>query len=948
MIDIRSFHGPNAGYVQDAYERYLSDPSSVPAEMQAIFAQMSLTFAEDTPQALPSSFSAPQAATPLRPDQAVRISRAASLARTIRGRGHLAACLDPLGSLPPGDTGLESTTHELTPDDLRALPGSVVSGEIGTHASNALQALEELREIYEGTTGYDYGHVQIASERAWLRTAIEARTFHAPLSDGERTTLLKRLTEVEAFERFLGTAFAGQKRFSIEGTDMLVPLLDDLIRAAAHDGTREVVMGMAHRGRLNVLAHILRKPYGQIIEEFQHSHHGEGPAASDAFNNYGWTGDVKYHLGAQSAFEEDATAHMTLTLAPNPSHLEFVNPVIEGMARAVQDRRAHPGQPIQDEDAALPIAIHGDAAFPGEGIAAETLNISRLMGYRTGGTIHIIVNNQLGFTTEPSASRSTLYASDVAKGFEIPVVHVNADDPEAVLAAGRLAHAYRQQFHKDFLIDLIGYRRHGHNEGDEPLYTSPQMYTQISAHPTVRAQWAERLVHDRAMTADETESMLRTQLDYLQTIKESGVDALEPHHDDLAALRDPDVVETGVDEILLRHINEHILTWPDGFALNPRLERLLLRRRDAMQNPNQIDWGHAETLALGTILTEGTPIRMAGQDTERGTFSQRHLVLHNITETGTFTALQTLPAARASFAVYNSPLSEAAVLGFEYGYSEHARDTLVIWEAQFGDFANAAQVIIDQFIMPARAKWRQVSGLVLLLPHGAEGQGPEHSSARLERYLQLAAANNVRIVNCTTAAQYFHLLRRQAWCLAHSGVRPLIVMTPKSLLRDPLAASSLGDLVQGSFQPVLDDARAAQHPDDITRIILCTGKVYIDLAKAMAAQPTPHVAAVRVEELYPFPKHEIEHILHQYGRNLQEVVWLQEEPQNMGAWTFVGPRLRDLINRTIALSYAGRDERSSPAAGSAQQHAAEQAEVLARALTGAPAPQASHRTVRGG
>jgi len=583
--------------------------------------------------------------------------------------------------------------------------------------------------------------------------------------------------------------------------------------------------------------------------------------------------------------------------------------------------------------------IHGDAAFPGEGIVAETLNMSGIPGYATGGTLHIIVNNQLGYTTEPQEGRSTFYASDPARGFEIPVIHVNADDPEACLTAARLAFAYRQRFHKDVLIDLIGYRRWGHNEGDEPTFTQPVMYRRIAEHPTVRELWAQRLVAEGIVTRDEAAALEQELFGKLQHLRQEVLTRAQRADQVNGSIGSGaptlPTIATAVPLETLKELNRQAHTLPAGFNLNPKLRRQLQRRLEVVEREEVIDWAHAELLAFASLLAEGIPIRLTGQDTIRGTFSQRHVAFYDFETGERVIPLQQMPAARASFAVYNSPLSEAGPLGFEYGYSVQAPDALVLWEAQFGDFANVAQVIIDQFIVSGWAKWRQRSALVLLLPHGYEGQGPEHSSARLERFLQLAAEDNVRIANCTTAAQYFHLLRRQA-ILRTVDPRPLIVMTPKSLLRHPRAMSPMRELAEGRFQPVLDDPTARQRPDDVTRLILCSGKVYVDLVTSQFAATASHVAIVRVEELYPFPGDELAAILRQYP-NARDVVWLQEEPKNMGAWTYMQPRLQPLLNGRT-LRYIGRPERASPAEGFAEMHEQEQARIIAEAFAGVPEP----------
>ncbi|HET9981618.1 MAG TPA: 2-oxoglutarate dehydrogenase E1 component, partial [Ktedonobacterales bacterium] len=917
------FFGPNAGYAQELYERYLQDPSSVDEATRAFFDRAS-------PPPLPDLATAPTSppAPPLRgegseatvapaeelTDREIRLAvGTAKLARMIRTYGHLMAQLDPLGTPPPGSRMLTPAEHGLTDADLTQLPASIIWPSGDTHgARNALEAIGQLRAIYSGPLGYEFAHIQDEPERLWLHDSVESGDYFAPLDRDDQRELLRRLTGVEAFERYLHTTFTGQKRFSIEGSDMLVPMLDELIHDAAEVGAREVLIGMAHRGRLNVLAHVLGKPYAKIFSEFHTAPDKEMvPSEGSAGINYGWTGDVKYHLGARKTVREPVResdlAQVTLTLAHNPSHLEFVNPVVEGFTRSAQERRDERGAPRQNVDRALCVTIHGDAAFPGEGVVAETLNLSRLPGYQTGGTIHIIANNQIGFTTSAEQGRSTLYASDLAKGFEIPIIHVNADDPEACLKAAALAHAYRERYHKDFLIDLVGYRRWGHNEGDEPAFTQPLLYARISGHPTVRARYAEKLAAEGIVQPDEATAM-----------QQAAQRQLKAAYDELLAGHVPEEqaeldispalasVATAVPADDLRAYNEALLARPDGFTPNAKLERLLSRRREAIEKPGAIDWGFAETLAFASILADGAPIRLAGQDSERGTFSQRHDALYDAKTGAVYIPLQELPQAQASFAIYNSPLSEVSVLGFEYGYSVHAPNTMVIWEAQFGDFANAGQVVIDQFIAAARAKWRQLPGLTLLLPHGYEGQGPEHSSGRLERYLQLAADDNLRIVNCTTAAQYFHLLRAQAALLGEAP-RPLIVMTPKSLLRHPKAGSSLSDLTEGSFQPVLDDPQA--QPDAVRRLILCSGKVVVDLETARAAQPDARdwIAVARVEQLYPYPEAAISETLRRYP-HLAEVVWLQEEPRNMGAWSYIAPRLTPQLPDGVALRYVGRPE----------------------------------------
>lgn len=995
MSDLQLFHGPNAGYVLDLFERYRQDPATVDEATRAFFAAWVEATGDGQPwlDAAPVAVSAGASAgamvgedgydgrdgaappvpiengaatasllqtatngvgaAPVSSDQAPvpagdwpcsipQIVGAARLVRFIRERGHLGARVDPLGSELPGDPGLELATHGLTREILAAMPPIVVQSRLAEGASSALEAIERLYRVYSGAIGYDDDHIQIDEERQWIRGAAESGRFWQGFDADYKRELLERITAVEAFERFIHQTFLGQKRFSIEGNDILVPMLDSIIQHAATAGTHEVVMGMAHRGRLNVLTHTLGKPYSAILAEFQ------GPNNYHRGTYLGWTGDVKYHLGARRAYVEGGVYEMPITLVPNPSHLEFVNPVVEGRARAAQERRNEPGEPHKDSTASLPILIHGDASFTGQGVVSETLNLSRLQGYHTGGTIHIIINNQIGFTTDTHDARSTLYASDLSKGFEIPVIHVNADNPLACIAAARMAWAYREAFGKDFMIDLIGYRRWGHNEGDEPTYTQPVMYSQIANHPTVREIWAAELVREGVVTEAEVVAIQQQARERLQRAQHEVVTRgrIEAAVAVSAAslLRRPVSDPQNLSAEQLIELNEALLERPASFMLHPRLERPLQRRRTAIHEVAGIDWAHAEALAFAAILAEGTPVRLTGQDSERGTFSQRHVALRDYTTGERYVPLQALPQARASFAVYNSPLSENATLGFEYGFSIHAPETLVIWEGQFGDFANGAQVIIDQFLVSGYAKWGQQPALVLLLPHGYEGQGPDHSSARIERYMQLAADNNIRIVNCTTAAQYYHLLRRQAMLL-HADPRPLVVMTPKSLLRHPLAASSLDELATGRFQPVLAPKLERGAAQAVRRLILCSGKVYADLMGKWGGNGTSslpeHVAVARVEELFPFPASDLEHLIRSCP-GLREIVWLQEEPRNMGAWNSgVRPRMQELLDglrpvpeQPIQLFFCGRAESASTAEGTHSQHEVEQNRIVREAVQG--------------
>ena len=929
MADLREFTGPNAAYVLDLYDRFLSDPASVDEGWRGYFASFS-------PPAESTAAGTAAAGVPADVD---RIVAARELARSIRARGHTAARLDPLGSEPSVDPALDPAFHGISEADLAALPASVARSAPGG-ATDALAAIKRLREIYSGPTGYEFLHLPDADERGWLREAIESGRFNQPLPAPRRRALLERLSEVQGFENFLHRAFFGQKRFSIEGTDTMVPMLDEIIREAAGAGARDVLIGMAHRGRLNVLTHVLGKPYEMMVGAFLSAQ--QVPGGDDAQNSDEPSGDVKYHMGWQDEREVEG-ARVRVTLSPNPSHLEFVNPVVVGMTRASQDDTTGPGAPRHETSAAVAVLIHGDAAFPGQGVVPETFNMMSLPGYTVGGTIHLIANNQVGFTTNPEQDRSTRYASDLAKGFEVPVVHVNADDAEACINAARLSHAYRQRFGKDFVIDLVGYRRWGHNEGDEPAFTQPRMYDVIRDHPTVRDILARRLADDGVVAQDEADSMLQGVMARLGEILDriKGGDHAAHGHDEAPSRNGKHGVETAVPAERLTALNEAMLGRPEGFTPNVRLERVLQKRRDAMGAEGGIDWGHAEALAFASLLVDGIPVRITGQDVERGTFSHRHAVLNDAVTGKKLNVFHQVTDARATFEIHNSPLSEMAVMGFEYGYTMADPTALVLWEAQFGDFVNGAQVMLDQYLAASYQKWGERSGLVLLLPHGYEGQGPEHSSARLERFLQLCAEGNFRVVYPTTSAQYFHLLRRQATLLS-TDARPLVVMSPKSLLRHPLAASRLDQLSAGTFRPVLLDV-PEERAGEITRLVLCSGKVYVDLvgsgedqrAERAAIAGIERVAIGRVEELYPFPEEQLAKSLAALPA-LRQVVWTQEEPRNMGAWTFVEPRLRALLPEGVELGYAGRPPRASPAEGYAHRHTAEQNRIVRAALADAP------------
>jgi 2-oxoglutarate dehydrogenase E1 component len=854
------------------------------------------------------------------------VASAMALVDAIRSHGHLAARLDPLGSEPLGDPALEETELAVPlPQELQQrIPASILA--VHVEGETLADVLPRLREVYCGTIAYEIEHISDHAERAWLRRAIESGRFLRPLAPEQRRALLLRLAQVEAFETYLRRAFIGQKQFSIEGLDTLVPMLDEAIERAAEGGAHEVVIGIAHRGRLNVLTHVVGRTYASILREF------EGERTIDALvsDPEGGTGDVKYHLAASETRQTEA-GEVQVTLAANPSHLEAVDPVIEGAARAEQtDRSRGPG--VHDPTVALPILIHGDASFAGQGVVAETFNLHSVDGYSTGGTFHVIANNQIGFTTDPTEGRSTRYSSDLAKGFDVPIVHVNADDPEAAVSAAKLALAYREEFGHDLVVDLVGYRRFGHNEQDEAAYTQPLMAERIEQQPPVRETYAKRLVGEGVITEDEASKLL-----------EQTVEALRAAHDELRASfaqtepppeqrprRDTgEAVVTAVPAERLVELNEQLLRVPEGFTVNAKLAKQLERRRDAIREGG-IDWGQAEALAFASLLEEGIPVRLSGQDTERGTFSHRHAVLHDPRSGETFTPLQQLPSAAAAFEIYNSPLSEYAALAFEHGYSIAAPDALVLWEAQFGDFVNGAQIVVDQFIVAGRSKWGQTSRLSLLLPHGYEGNGPEHSSARLERFLQLAAQENIRVANCTTSAQFFHLLRRQA---LDATARPLVVMTPKGLLRLKQATSTIDDLANGAFQPVIDDDRTADR-GAVRRLVLCSGKLYYDIAGHDIRGLATTVAVARIELLYPFPIEQLSRLVESYSE-LREIVWAQEEPQNMGAWRSIRHRLEEAAVHAPHVEhvlYVGRPWRASPSEGYPTLHQREQDRIVREAL----------------
>jgi multifunctional 2-oxoglutarate metabolism enzyme len=860
-------------------------------------------------------------------EQSIKEARVIELINAYRVRGHLIADTDPLHALPRlYHPELDIETYGLTIWDLDRV--FTTDGLANKQASTLREILDVLQRAYCGKVGIEYRHIQSKEEKTWIRDQIRREFVQPePLPAEVKKRLLWKLISAEQFERFLHTKYLGQKRFSLEGCETVIPVLDKLIDGAGERGVEQITFGMAHRGRLNVLANVIGNLCERIFAAFEGSVHPEFPADE---------GDVKYHQGAHGERTLADGRKVQLTLSPNPSHLEAVDPVVEGMVRARQDEFMGERGATREQviDQALPVLLHGDAAFAGQGIVMETLNLAGLKGYRTGGTIHIIINNQIGFTTSPEAGRSTIYSTDVARMTQLPIFHINGDDPEAAYRVLQIALNYRQEFNKDVVLDLIGFRRLGHNETDEPSYTQPLMYARVKAHPGVRTLYAKRLIKEGIVTEEEVKNLIDERVrryegalaNAKQKVAEEPPQASAPVED----LDGSDVIPTGVDADTIRNIAHKIAVVPEGFNVNPKMVGQLARRAKMGDGSLPLDWGFAESIAFGSLVLDGSRVRLSGQDSGRGTFSQRHAVLYD-TQTGKAWAplaelrSESHPAAR--FDVFDSSLSEQGVLGFEYGYSVVYEEALVLWEAQFGDFGNGAQTIIDQYIAASEDKWKQTSRLVMLLPHGYEGQGPEHSSARLERYLQLCAENNLQVCYPTTPAQYFHLLRRQ---VRLGFERPLVVMTPKSLLRLPAAASRIEDLAGGGFQPVIDDAEIADAAA-VRKVVLCSGKVYYDLIEARKQSGDLRVAIVRLEQFYPFPLRRLSEIVAKYT-GATEFAWVQEEPHNMGGWTFVRDRLQELLGDAAELRYVGRSASASPATGSYSIHQKEQSEIVSEAL----------------
>ncbi|MBE1554748.1 2-oxoglutarate dehydrogenase E1 component [Sporosarcina limicola] len=920
------FSGPNLGYVMEMYELFKTSPESVDTELAEMFSRYGAPVLSDKKQE--------QAVGAVAPGNLGKVLSAYKLQDAIRTYGHLAADIYPLNDRPKDSTRLELSYYGLSERDLLTMPASLFFENVPASVDNGLDAVNYLKSLYTGKTAYEFAHVIDEEERNWIQTKIESGAISKKLSDDDKKALLERLTKIEGFEKFIHRTFVGAKRFSIEGLDTLVVLLDELVRRSEEEKTKKVLIGMAHRGRLNVLTHILNKPYEMMFAQFAGvPEEAFLPTDGSVTTSRGWFGDVKYHMGAlykgQSGMER--------FLAYNPSHLEVVNPVITGQTRAAQEDINRPGVPEQDMKAAYAVLIHGDAAFPGEGIVPETFNYSRVRGFQTGGSIHVIANNMIGFTTEHFDSRSTHYSSDLAKGYEVPVLHVNADSPESVVAAASFAFEYRQKFGKDILIDLLGYRRYGHNEMDEPLVTNPLMYHSIHEHKTVRELYGAELAATRILTEEDVTKLdsdvFATMQAAYDRVKAESAQAKPVSNATPAEVLAgyPRDLETGAEESNLRRINEELLTYPEGFNVFGKLGRILKRREEPFNGKGKIDWAHAETLAFGTILQDGNPIRLTGQDVQRGTFAHRHLVLHDEKTGEELVPLHHISNSKASFVAYNSPLTETAIVGYEFGYNLEEQKALSIWEAQYGDFANMAQVMFDQFVSASYSKWGQQSGLVMLLPHAYEGQGPEHSSARVERYLQLCAENNWTVANLSSAANYFHILRRQAKMLGDKSMRPLVIVSPKSLLRHPLVGADVTDLTEGHFQTVLEQPGTGKKAEKVEKVLFASGKMAIDLAERVKdGKGFDHLHIVRVEQLYPFPADKIEDIISRYP-NAKDLVWVQEEPKNMGSWLFANNYIREIAGDK-KVSYVGRIHRSSPSEGDGGSHKTEQNRILDAAL----------------
>ncbi|MFA6289795.1 MAG: 2-oxoglutarate dehydrogenase E1 component [Opitutaceae bacterium] len=904
----------NSAVIEAAYNAWLENPDSVDPTWRAFFQGFSLG---SNGSSLSTAVGSGATASVIDSSKQAQVLR---LINAYRAHGHMQGHLDPLSPPPAPFPRLNYQHFGLTEADLE------LSFSIGNFKEGGQMKLRllvsALNETYCGHIGVEYLHMQDLDARDWLQARMEASHNRPSFTRGQKTRILRRLFKAELFEKFLHTRFVGQKRFSLEGGETMIAAFDAMIEYCPDLGVEEIVMGMAHRGRLSVLTNILRKPFDVLFEQFSENY---------IPHSVGGDGDVKYHLGYEAELMTASGKTVEVRLAANPSHLEIVNPVVEGKARARQRIRGD-----VERRRVLPFLIHGDAAFAGQGVVPETLNFSQLPGYRTGGTVHFVINNQIGFTTLPADARSTRYCTDVAKMIEAPIFHVNGDDPEAVCYVTRLALEFRVRFQRDVVIDMYCYRRHGHNESDEPAFTQPTLYKKIAAHPLISTSYAERLDKEDTVNAAGAEAIkaeytaaMDAAFDKAKAVEAARLAAGEKT-DPLrgsSAIYQPGyshaLVPTGVSADVISKVVAGLTKVPSNFKVNPKIKRFLENRIQAHKENGPVDWGFGEALAYGTLLVEGIPIRLSGQDCERGTFSHRHAVLYDFETREKYVPLLNLDEKQERFCVYNSLLSEAAVLGFDYGYSLDYTRMLCIWEAQFGDFANGAQVVIDQFLASSESKWQRMSGMVLLLPHGYEGQGPEHSSARLERFLQLCAEDNIQVANITTPANYFHALRRQ---MKRDFRKPLIVMSPKSLLRLPVATSKIDEFVTGSFQEIIDDPQA---PKTAKRVILCSGKVYYDLDAYRVANKITDTAIVRVEQLYPLNRAKLAEIAAANAK--AKLVWCQEESQNNGAWTFIAPQLEEVFGRKAA--YAGRDASASPAVGSLAVHKRELAAFLKDAFT---------------
>ncbi|MBS0215686.1 MAG: 2-oxoglutarate dehydrogenase E1 component [Proteobacteria bacterium] len=920
--------GSNAAYIDELYEQYLVAPDSVDGKWKAYFDSLKGREAGDVPHSVIADAvaAAGRVATRTGGGESSGDERERHVGRLInayRARGHLAADVDPLGMLKhPDAPDLTLAFHHLSDADLKS---EFSTGGVGGHARMTLGDLFALlKATYAGPIGAEYMHISDVDQRRWMQDRLEAAGGNFNFDKATKLRILERLTAAEGLERYLGTKYVGQKRFSLEGGDSLIPMMDELIRRSGSQGAKEMVIGMAHRGRLNVLVNTLGKPPRVLFNEFE----GKFEHNDD---DHAHTGDVKYHMGF-SADIGTPGGPVHVALAFNPSHLEIVNPVVDGSVRSRQRRyddktRKH----------VLPVLLHGDAAFAGQGVGMELLQMSQARGFKVGGTIHIVINNQVGFTTSyHEDARSTLYCTDVAKMVEAPVLHVNGDNPEAVLFCMDLAHDFRQQFGKDVVIDLVCYRRQGHNEADEPAATQPLMYQKIRSMKTTRELYGDKLVAEGVLTAEQVKAMVDAYRDKLDAgavtadVVAAKPDPLLPDWNKLLKGKLSDPVNTRVDRSKLDALAKQINTVPDAVVLHPRVAKIYDDRRKMAAGELPGDWGFAENLAYATLLDSGKRLRLVGQDSGRGTFFHRHAILHDQKTDDFYIPLRQLVKNPEDATIIDSLLSEEAVMAFEYGYSTTDPDTLDIWEAQFGDFANGAQVVIDQFIAAGEAKWGRLCGLSLFLPHGYEGQGPEHSSARLERFLQLCALDNMMVCVPTTPAQAFHMIRRQQ-CM--DTRKPLIVMTPKSLLRHKLAVSSLDELANGEFQQLIPDAKA--DPKQVKRVVLCSGKVYYDLLEDAEKRGQSDVAIVRIEQLYPFPRTQLKAELARYPL-AKDVIWCQEEPQNQGAWFQIQHHLRACLMNGQSVTYAGRARSPSPAAGHFNDHVAEQTQLIADALVNPP------------